>query len=157
MWRLAGASSEVCAKVVRPPGRRGPRCRSRSRRRLVPGCLGAPTDPESEVAERTGRPGVAVGLCRTRSGGGDVVFVEVSRMAGSGKLTLTGRLGEAAQESVRAALSWLRANAAHYGLGEGFQRYAEFRIALEIPRAIVADHAYTRAARFPHSHSGHRR
>ncbi len=76
--------------------------------------LGAPAHPDGEVAGRTGRPGVAVGLCRTAVGGGDVVFVEASRMPGSGALTLTGRQGEVMQESARTAMSWLRANAERY-------------------------------------------
>ena len=54
------------------------------------GMLGAPVYPASEVAGRTGRPGVAVGLCWTPSGGGEVLFVEVTTMAGSRALTLTG-------------------------------------------------------------------
>ena len=62
------------------------------------GLLGAPVYPASEVAGRTGRPGVAVGLCWTPSGGGEVLFVEVITMAGGGALTLTGRQGEVMQE-----------------------------------------------------------
>ena len=84
--------------------------------------LGAPVHPGEQVAGRTGRPGVAVGLCRTATGGGEVVFVEATRMPGAGTLTLTGRLGEAAQESARTALSWLRANAGRYGIDPGLHR-----------------------------------
>ena len=59
---------------------------------IVPGTRLRGAPPEAEVAGRTGRPGVAVGLCRTAAGG-EVLFVEVSRMPGTGELTLTGRLG----------------------------------------------------------------
>ncbi len=68
--------------------------------------LGAPAHPDEEVAGRTARPGVAVGLCRTAAGG-ELSFVEASRMPGSGALTLTGRQGEVMRESARTVLSWL--------------------------------------------------
>ena len=90
--------------------------------------LGAPAHPDGKVADRTARPGVAVGLCRTAAGGGEVIFVEASRMPGGGALTLTGRLGEAAQESARTALSWLRANAARYGLDSAIHRDADVHV-----------------------------
>ena len=85
------------------------------------GMLGAPAPPEAKVAGRTGRPGVAVGLCWTAAGG-DVLVVEASRMPGSGGLALTGRLGEMMQESAQVALSWLRANAERYGIDPAFPR-----------------------------------
>ena len=84
--------------------------------------LGAPEPPGAQVTGRMGRPGVAVGLCRNTAGGGEVGFIEVIRMPGSGALTLTGNLGELMQESARTALSRLRANAARYGLAPAFHR-----------------------------------
>ena len=60
---------------------------------VLAGMLGAPAPPEAKLAGRTGRPGVAVGLCWSAAGG-DVLVVEASRMPGSGGLALTGRLGE---------------------------------------------------------------
>ena len=90
--------------------------------------LGAPAYDERQVTVRTRWPGVAVGLCRTAAGGGEVVFVEASTMPGCGALTLTGRLGAAAQESARTALSWLRANAARYGLDPAFDRDADLHL-----------------------------
>ena len=92
------------------------------------GMLGAPMYPAAELAGRTGRPGVAVGLCRTALGGGAVSVIEASRMAGSGALTLTGRLGEVMQESARAALSWLRANGGRYGIDPGFHRDTDIHL-----------------------------
>ena len=79
--------------------------------------LGAPRfRPDMEVAERTRRPGVAVGLAWTPVGG-DVLFVEAGRMPGGSKgLIMTGQLGSVMQESVQAALTWVRANATRYGI-----------------------------------------
>ena len=79
--------------------------------------LGAPRfRAESEVAERVGRPGVAVGLAWTPVGG-DVLFIEAGRMPGGSKgLIMTGQLGPVMQESVQAALTWVRANATRYGI-----------------------------------------
>ena len=79
--------------------------------------LGAPRfRPDVEVAERTRRPGVAVGLAWTPVGG-DVLFIEAGRMPGGSKgLIMTGQLGSVMQESVQAALTWVRANAARYGI-----------------------------------------
>src|SRR5207247_2078958 len=69
--------------------------------------LGAPKFLDEEMEERTKDPGVAIGLAWTPTGG-EVLFVEASRMAGTGSLTLTGQLGDVMKESARAALSWLR-------------------------------------------------
>ncbi|HYW41504.1 MAG TPA: endopeptidase La [Bryobacteraceae bacterium] len=79
--------------------------------------LGAPRfRTDTEVAERTRRPGVAVGLAWTPVGG-DVLFVEAGRMPGGNKgLIMTGQLGPVMQESVQAALTWVRANAAKCGI-----------------------------------------
>ncbi|KAI9592241.1 Lon protease C-terminal proteolytic domain-containing protein [Syncephalis fuscata] len=66
---------------------------------------------EDEVAARAAMPGLATGLAYTQSGSGGLLFVECSRMPGSGRLTLTGKLGEVIKESAHIALSWLRANA----------------------------------------------
>src|SRR5579871_3532450 len=71
---------------------------------------------ETEIVERTRRPGVAVGLAWTPVGG-DVLFIEAGRMLGGSKgLIMTGQLGSVMQESVQAALTWVRANAERYGI-----------------------------------------
>ena len=70
---------------------------------------------ESEVAQRTSIPGVATGLAWTPVGG-DILFVESARMPGSGKLILTGQLGEVMKESAQAALSLVKAQAAELGI-----------------------------------------
>ncbi len=84
---------------------------------LVEEFLGAPRfRPDTEVAERTRRPGVAVGLAWTPVGG-DVLFIEAGRMPGGNKgLIMTGQLGSVMQESVQAALTWVRANAPKLGI-----------------------------------------
>ncbi|HRW09826.1 MAG TPA: endopeptidase La [Caldilineaceae bacterium] len=69
----------------------------------------------SEAAERTQTPGVVTGLAVT-SVGGDILFIEASRMAGSGRLTLTGQLGEVMKESANIALSYVRSRAESLGI-----------------------------------------
>ena len=102
--------------------------------------LGPPSHREAEVAARTGRPGVALGLALATVLGGDVLFVEVSRMPGTGALTLTGGLGEVMQESARVALSWVRANAARYGIDPRFHRGADIHVHVQ-SRAVRKDRA----------------
>ena len=89
--------------------------------------LGAPVFLDEEMGERTKEPGVAIGLAWTPAGG-DVLFVEVSRMTGSNTLTLTGQLGDVMKESARAALSWFRAHAGAYGADPDFFKKAEIHV-----------------------------
>ena len=74
-----------------------------------------PVKFEPEIAERLSQPGVAVGLAWTPAGG-DILFVEATRMPGKGELKLTGSMGEVMRESAEAARSWLRSRAPDYGL-----------------------------------------
>jgi len=96
--------------------------------------LGAPTFLDEEIENRTKDPGVAVGLAWTPAGG-EVLFVEASRMQGGGTLTLTGHLGDVMKESARTALSWFRANAPHYGVDASF--YKDSEIHLHVPSGAV--------------------
>jgi ATP-dependent Lon protease len=125
----------------------GALCRKAARRRaegdvaaltitpdVVADMLGAPRFMDEEMEERTKEPGVAIGLAWTPAGG-DVLFIEVSRMAGSGLLTLTGQLGEVMKESGRAALSWFRAHAATYGADPDFFKNSE--IHLHVPSGAI--------------------
>ncbi len=89
--------------------------------------LGAPRFIDEEMTERTKDPGVAIGLAWTPVGG-EVLFIEASRMPGSGSLTLTGQLGDVMKESARAALSWFRAHAAAFGADPDFFKGAEIHI-----------------------------
>jgi ATP-dependent Lon protease len=77
-----------------------------------------PTKFVSEVADRTSEPGVATGLAWTAVGG-DILFIEATKMPGKGKLTLTGQLGDVMKESVTAALSFVRSRAQALGLDPG--------------------------------------
>ena len=74
-----------------------------------------PSRFENEVAQRTSVPGVATGLAWTPVGG-DILFVESARMPGSGKLILTGQLGDVMKESAQAALSLVKAQAGELGI-----------------------------------------
>lgn len=74
---------------------------------------------QHEVAQRTSTPGVATGLAWTPSGG-DILFIESTRMLGKGELVLTGQLGDVMKESVRAALSYIRTHAVDFGLDPDF-------------------------------------
>src|SRR5712671_2748114 len=96
--------------------------------------LGAPKFLDEEMEERTKDPGVAIGLAWTPAGG-EVLFIEASRMAGSGVLTLTGQLGDVKKESARAALSWFRAHAATYGADPDFFKTSE--IHLHVPSGAI--------------------
>ena len=89
--------------------------------------LGAPRFLDEEMEERTKEPGVAIGLAWTPAGG-EVLFIEASRMAGTGSLTLTGQLGDVMKESARAALSWLRTHAREYGIDPDFFKNAEMHV-----------------------------
>src|SRR5690606_18924369 len=103
-------------------------------RDVVVELLGAPRFHDEEMEERTRKPGVAIGLAWTAAGG-EVLFVEASRMAGTGVLTLTGSLGDVMKESARAALSWTRAHAAEWGIDPDFYRNAE--IHLHVPSGAI--------------------
>src|ERR1700676_3948696 len=89
--------------------------------------LGAPRFLDEEMEERTKEPGVAIGLAWTPAGG-EVLFIEASRMAGTGSLTLTGQLGDVMKESARAALSWLRAAAREESIDPDFFKSAEMHV-----------------------------
>lgn len=81
----------------------------------------------SEVAERTEEPGVSTGLAWT-SVGGEILFIEATRMYGSGKLQLTGQLGDVMKESAQAALSYVRANCDKFGIAKDFLDKSDIHI-----------------------------
>jgi ATP-dependent Lon protease len=82
---------------------------------------------ETEVEERVKRPGVAVGLAWTPAGG-DILFIEANKMKGKGGFTMTGQIGEVMQESMQAALTWVRSNASSLGLPEDFTKDIDLHI-----------------------------
>ena len=82
---------------------------------------------DTEIAERTKRAGVAVGLAWTAAGG-DVLFIEANKMKGKGGFTITGQIGDVMKESMQAALTWVRSNAALLGLDEDFTKDTDLHI-----------------------------
>src|SRR5580698_1122105 len=82
---------------------------------------------DTEIAERTKRAGVAVGLAWTPAGG-DVLFIEANRMKGKGGFTITGQIGDVMKESMQAALTWVRSNATSLGLDEDFTKDTDLHI-----------------------------
>ena len=92
----------------------------------VPAYLG-PVKFFSEVAERTSEPGVATGLAWTPTGG-DILFVEATRMKGRKTFSLTGQLGEVMKESAQAALSYVRARAKALKIPEDFFDHSDIHI-----------------------------
>jgi len=94
---------------------------------IVVEMMGAPKFLDEEMEQRTKDPGVAIGLAWTPVGG-EVLFIEASRMAGTGSLTLTGQLGDVMKESARAALSWLRTHAKEYSIDPEFFKNAEMHV-----------------------------
>jgi len=81
----------------------------------------------NETAERTEIPGVATGLAWTAAGG-DILFIEATKMSGKGSLTLTGQLGDVMKESAQAALSYLRSKADHLGISPTFLEKTDIHI-----------------------------
>jgi ATP-dependent Lon protease len=82
---------------------------------------------DTEIAERTKRAGVAVGLAWTPAGG-DVLFIEANKMKGKGGFTITGQIGDVMKESMQAALTWVRSNASSLGLDEDFTKEMDLHI-----------------------------
>jgi ATP-dependent Lon protease len=89
---------------------------------------------EQEVEERVQKPGVSVGLVWTPVGG-DIVFIEASKMRGGKQFTMTGHLGEVMQESMRAALTWVRANSDRYGIDADFFR--KYDLHIHVPSGAI--------------------
>jgi ATP-dependent Lon protease len=89
---------------------------------------------DTEVSERVKRPGVAVGLAWTAAGG-DILFIEANKMKGKGNFAMTGQIGEVMQESMQAALTWVRSNAASMGLAEDFTK--EMDLHIHVPAGAI--------------------
>jgi ATP-dependent Lon protease len=89
---------------------------------------------DTEVAERVKRPGVAVGLAWTAAGG-DILFIEANKMKGKGNFAMTGQIGEVMQESMKAALTWVRSNAVSLGLDEDFTK--EIDLHIHVPAGAI--------------------
>jgi ATP-dependent Lon protease len=89
--------------------------------------LGAPRFEFEELEERTRVPGVATGLAWTPVGG-DILFVEATRMPGRRTLTLTGQLGDVMKESAQAALAWVRSHASELGVASDFWEHSDIHV-----------------------------
>ena len=89
---------------------------------------------DTEIAERTKRPGVAVGLAWTPSGG-DILFIEANKMKGKGGFMMTGQLGEVMRESMQAALTWVRSNAAMLGIPDDV--FKDFDLHIHVPAGAI--------------------
>jgi ATP-dependent Lon protease len=87
-----------------------------------------------EVAERTAEPGVATGLAWTPVGG-DILFIEATKMNGKGNLVLTGQLGDVMKESAQAALSFIRSRARWLGLDDNFLEKTDLH--MHIPAGAI--------------------
>lgn len=94
---------------------------------LVRSFLGAPRFEFEELEERTRVPGVAVGLAWTPAGG-DLLFIEATRMKGKGTLALTGQLGDVMKESGQTAMSWIRAHARELGVSPDFWETSDLHV-----------------------------
>ncbi|MHB9154317.1 MAG: endopeptidase La, partial [Endomicrobiales bacterium] len=88
----------------------------------------------SEVAERTNKPGVAIGLAWTQTGG-DIIFIEATKMKGKKILTLTGQLGDIMKESAQAALSYIRSQATNLGIPDDF--FENYDIHIHVPAGAI--------------------
>lgn len=88
----------------------------------------------SEIVERTDIPGVAIGLAWTPVGG-EILFIEATRMKGSRGFSLTGKLGEVMSESAQAALAYIRTNAQKFGIAEDFFEKGDIHV--HIPAGAI--------------------
>jgi ATP-dependent Lon protease len=128
--REIGALSRKIARRIAENGVEGPV-------KIVPGDLPELLGPhrfEPEIAERSGHPGVAVGLAWTPAGG-DILFIEATRMPGKGDLKLTGSLGDVMRESAEAARSWLRTRVSELAIPA--ELFSDCDIHLHVPAGAV--------------------
>ena len=102
--------------------------------KFIETALGAPRFIHDEVVEREMVPGIAVGLAWTPVGG-DVLFIETSKMSGHKNTIITGQLGDVMKESVSAALSYIRAHAEGLGINPDF--YEKTEIHVHVPAGAV--------------------
>jgi ATP-dependent Lon protease len=125
----------VCRKVAREVAEGKVKSKVRISGKKARELLG-PRRVFAETRRRTKDPGVATGLAWTPAGG-DVLFIEATAMPGSGKLTITGQLGDVMRESAQAALSWVRGHWAEVAPGLGELWFSEHDIHIHVPAGAV--------------------
>ena len=89
---------------------------------------------DSEIAERTKRTGVAVGLAWTPAGG-DILFIEANKMKGKGDFKVTGQIQDVMRESMQAALTWVRSNASSLGIDEDL--FSKIDLHIHVPAGAI--------------------
>ena len=89
---------------------------------------------DTEIAERTKRAGVAVGLAWTPAGG-DILFIEATKMKGKGEFKITGQIQDVMRESMEAARSWVRSNATSLGVDEDF--FTKWDLHIHVPAGAI--------------------
>ena len=127
--RPAQSRARDRARLPQDRARRSPRARQPPEQ-ITPEMLQKYLGPPkffSEVAERTQEPGVATGLAWTPNGG-DILFIESTRMNGQKGLTLTGSLGDVMKESAQAALSYIRSRADRLGIAPDFFEKSDIHV-----------------------------
>ncbi len=128
--RLGAVVRKVARRVAE--GETGPFSVGRAQVRELLG----PDRIHPEVRRRTSDPGVATGLAVTGAGG-DILFVEAGVMPGTGRLTITGQLGEVMRESAQAALTYVRGHAAAIGLDLAEDFFATHDVHLHVPAGAI--------------------
>jgi ATP-dependent Lon protease len=118
--------ASVCRKVARRRAE-GDTVPARITPDTVTSFLGAPRFELEELEERTRVPGVVTGLAWTPAGG-DILFVEATRMAGTHTLTLTGQLGDVMKESAQTAMAWVRSHASELGIAPDFWERSDVHV-----------------------------
>ncbi|MBC8491245.1 MAG: endopeptidase La, partial [Candidatus Marinimicrobia bacterium] len=125
--------ANICRKIARDVAGR-----KRKKSYIVDGKMVAtllgPQKYFVDIAERASRPGVAIGLAWTAVGG-DILFIEATGMKGSGKLQLTGQLGDIMKESAEAALSYIRSNSKELDIDE--KTFSETDIHIHVPAGAI--------------------
>lgn len=119
---IANVTRKIATRVAE-----GKEVESAIRQEHVREFLGKPRFLYEELSQRTSDPGVAIGLGVTAVGG-DIMFIEASRMPGRGQLTVTGQLGDVMKESSQAALSFVRSRAADLGIEPDFFKESDLHV-----------------------------
>jgi ATP-dependent Lon protease len=125
--------ASICRKVARKIATDGAHSKVRISSKLIPKYLGVPKFRHGET-EGQDEIGLCIGLAWTEVGG-ELLAIESSLMKGTGKMVMTGKLGDVMQESVQAALSYVRARAEKFGLEENF--YKETDVHVHVPEGAI--------------------